>query len=134
MAEQEGTSLGKGSAADLLSRWRGAERDRAAAEETAGVASLAAAAAAEAESAAKETSEAARLSLEAAQRADTAAQRTAAAANLVAAATKRESSGAHGALVASRDAEDVARTAFHDAQDLGFPSDGGAEPKAASSV
>ena len=105
MAEREGERLGKGSAADLLSSWRAAERDRVAAEDTASVASLAATAAAEAETAATETSEAARLSLEAAQRAANAARRTADAAKLAASSATRESSIADTALQASRAAE-----------------------------
>ncbi len=70
MAEDEKNRLGAGSAAELLSDWRAAERDHAAAVETANVASIAAAAAQRAAHAAHETADAARLSLEAAQRAD----------------------------------------------------------------
>jgi hypothetical protein len=124
MAEREGERLGKGSAADLLSNWRAAERDRVAAEETASVASLAASAAAEARTAAAETSEAARLSLEAAQRAQHAARRTADAANVAASAATRDSAAAHTALDASKAAETEARDRFQDAQSQGFPKNG----------
>ena len=87
MAESEGERLGKGSAAELLSRWRAAERDHAAAIESAGVAALASDAAQRAAHAARETADAARLSLEAAQRAERAAREAAeAAANAAAAA------------------------------------------------
>ena len=124
VAEQEGARLGKGSAADLLSAWRAAERDRAAAEESASVASLARAAAAEAETAAIETAEAARLSLEAAQRAENAARRTADAAKLAAKSASRESALADEALTASKAAEVTARANFQDAQSHGFPKEG----------
>ncbi len=126
MAEDQGHRLGKGSAAELLATWRGAERDRVAAEETASVASLAAAAAAEAETAASETASAAKLSLEAAQRADHAARRTADAAKIVATTTKSQSGEADAALVDSRSAEDDARDRFLDAQKEGFPKGDGA--------
>lgn len=127
VAEQERGHLGSGSAAALLSRWRSAERDRVAAEGSASVASLAAAAAAEAEIAANETSEAARLSMDAAQRAENAARRTAVAAGIAAASTSHEAQFADAALTASRAAEDLARTAFLDAQDLGFPREDSAK-------
>src|SRR6185312_11064078 len=84
VSEKEAERLGKGSAAELLSAWRGAERDRVAAEETLQVASVAALAAAEAARAAQETSEAARLTMEAAQKAELAARRTSEAAELLA--------------------------------------------------
>ena len=121
LAEQEGRRLGKGSAAELLSAWRAAERDLAAAEETVSVADLASSAAAEAETAATETADAARLSLEAAQRAELAARKTADAAKLVAATTERESASADAALTASRAAEEAAKLEFLDAQKHGFP-------------
>ena len=121
MSDDEGAKLGQGSAADLLSKWRAAERDRVAAEDSAGVASLAKAAADEAALAATETAEAARLSLEAAQRAELAARRTSEAASLASRTASRESQSADAALVDARSAEDSARTAFHDAQDRGFP-------------
>src|SRR6185369_4103271 len=63
VADKEARRLGQGSAADLLSKWRGAERDRVAAEGSASVAALAKAAADEASAAATETADAARLSL-----------------------------------------------------------------------
>ena len=88
MAEDEAQRIGEGSAAELLSTWRAAERDRVAAEDTAGVAELAAAASAEASKAASETTDAARLSLEASQRAELAARRTSEAADLAAAAAQ----------------------------------------------
>jgi hypothetical protein len=121
VAEQEGQRLGKGSAAELLSAWRAAERDRAAAEDSANVAELASVAAAEAERAATETATAARLSLEAAQLAELAARRTADAAKIVAATTKRQSADAGTALIDSQGAEEVAKAAFLDAQKQGFP-------------
>jgi hypothetical protein len=120
VAEEEGSRLGQGSAAELLSNWRAAERDRAAAEETASVASLAAAAAREASAAAQETAEAARLSLEAAQRAEHAAKRTSDAAELAARTAGKESVSADAALEASKVAEGEARDAFHQGQSRGF--------------
>ncbi|HEX3265969.1 MAG TPA: hypothetical protein VHR16_09910 [Candidatus Limnocylindrales bacterium] len=126
MAEDAGRRLGKGSAAELLSGWRAAERDRVAAAETASVASLAASAAAEAQNAAAETAAAARLSLEAAQRADLAARRTADAAKLFAETALGDASAAEAALVESQAAEDAAKAQFLDAQDHGFPKGGDA--------
>jgi hypothetical protein len=124
VAEAEGGRLGKGSAADLLSNWRAAERDRVAAEETASVATLAAAAAAEAMKAATETADAARLSLEASQRAENAARRTSEAADIAARTAKREQADADQAVVRSRKAEEVAQARFLDGQRQGFPKDG----------
>jgi hypothetical protein len=121
MSEDESKRLGRGSAADLLGQWRAAERDRVAAEESAGVASLAKHAAEEASAAATETSDAARLALEASQRADLAAQRTATAAELASRTASRDSDTAEAAVGNARTAEDAARTAFHDAQEHGFP-------------
>ena len=116
LAEEEGERLGKGSAAELLSNWRAAERDRVAAEETASVAALAASAAVEAATAAQETAEAARLSLEAAQRAEHAAKRKADAAELASRTARRESKAADEALEASKAAETAARAQFQDGQ------------------
>ena len=126
LAEDAGKRLGKGSAAELLAAWRGAERDRAAAEATASVAALASAAATEAQTAASETATAARLSLEAAQKAEHAAHRTADAAGIVASTTRQEFSDAEAALQESRSAENIARDTFLGAQKQGFPKDGGA--------
>jgi hypothetical protein len=123
VAEAEGSRLGKGSAADLLSNWRAAERDRVAAEESASVAALAAAAAKEAGMAAEETAAAARLSLEAAQSAERAARRTSEAAELAARTASREATTADAALEASRAAEDEAKALFQSGQARGFEKD-----------
>ena len=125
VAEAEGESLGKGSAAELLANWRAAERDRVAAEETSSVAALAADAATEASAAAVETAEAAKLSLEASQRAEHAAQRTSAAAELAAKTARRESTSADEALVASRTAEAAAKAKFQQGQQRGFGKEPG---------
>ena len=125
MAESEGERLGKGSAAELLANWRAAERDHAAAIETAGVAGLAVEAAQRAAKAALETAEAARLSLDAAQRANHAAQETADAANVLSASASNEQSLADTALREAKTAESEAKDAFQDAQREGFPKDGG---------
>src|SRR5690349_5288094 len=93
VAEKEGERLGKGSAADLLSAWRAAERDHAAASEAANVAQLASDAAQRAAEAARETSDAARLSLEAAQKAERAGRATAAAAAVRSTVPARELAG-----------------------------------------
>jgi hypothetical protein len=121
MAEDEKNRLGAGSAAELLSDWRAAERDHAAAVETANVASIAAAAAQRAAHAARETADAARLSLEAAQRADRAARETADAADLLRRSTATESASADAAVTDAEDHERDAKTAFQDAQRQGFP-------------
>ena len=123
MSESEGRRLGKGSAADLLAQWRAAERDRAAAIESASVASLAAAAAERAAHAARETADAAKLSLEAAQRAERAARETADAADVLTAAAAKERSIADEALTSAQSAETEAMDAFQDAQRHGFPKD-----------
>ena len=120
LAEAEGNRLGRGSAAELLGNWRAAERDRVAAEETAGVASLAAAAASD-----EETAEAARLSLEASQRAEHAARRTSEAAKLASKTARRESDAAEAALEDSRAAEDVARARFQDGASREFRKESG---------
>ena len=125
MSESEGRRLGKGSAADLLAEWRAAERDRAAAIETAGVAGLAAKAAERAANAARETADAAKLSLEAAQRAEHAARETADAADILSAASAKDRTIADKALTAAEAAETLAKDAFHDAQREGFPKDPG---------
>jgi hypothetical protein len=121
MAESEGERLGKGSAAELLAKWRAAERDHAAAVESASVASLASDAAQRAAHAARETADAARLSLEAAQRAERAARETAGAADVLSAATAREQALTDEAVTASEAAETEARDAFQNAQQKGFP-------------
>jgi hypothetical protein len=125
MAESEGERLGKGSAAEMLAQWRAAERDHAAAIESAGVAGLAAEAAQRAAKAAHETSEAARLSLEAAQRAAHAARETADAAEVLSATTAHEQSLADTALNDAATAETAARDAFQEAQRQGFPKEPG---------
>jgi len=121
MAESEDQRLGKGSAADLLADWRAAERDHAAAIESASVASLAAEAAQRAAHAARETADAARLSLEAAQRAEQAARETADAADVLSAAAAKEQEVADAALIDSTTAAADAKDAFQSAQDQGFP-------------
>jgi hypothetical protein len=125
MAESEEERLGKGSAAQLLSKWRAAERDHAAAVESASVAALASDAAERAANAARETADAARLSLEAAQRAERAARETADAADVLRAATTREQALTDEAVTASKAAETEAKDAFQDAQRKGFPKDPG---------
>jgi hypothetical protein len=124
LAEAEGEALGKGSAAELLSNWRAAERDRVAAEESSSVASLAASAATEAATAAEETASAARLSLEAAQRAERAALRTSEAAEVASRTANRESVNADAALESSKAAEHEAMTRFQSGQSRGFDKDG----------
>lgn len=121
MSDAEGERLGKGSAAELLSAWRAAERDRVAAEATLSVASMASVAAQEAARAAKETSDAARLSLEAAQKAEVAARRTSEAAALATRGAHADQGAAETALEETRHAEDTARRAYNDAQERGFP-------------
>ena len=121
MSEKEGDRLGKGSAAELLSNWRAAERDRVAAEETLQVASVAALAAAEAATAAQETSDAARLTMEAAQKAELAARRTSEAADLLSKSARADKGAATTGLENSQRAEDEARGRYHDAQERGFP-------------
>jgi hypothetical protein len=121
MAESEGERLGKGSAAHLLADWRAAERDHAAAVESASVASLAAEAARRAAHAARETADAAELSLQAAQRAERAARETADAADVLSAAAAKEQEIADAAVIDSTTAEADARAAFRSAQDKGFP-------------
>jgi hypothetical protein len=123
MAESEGERLGKGSAAELLSNWRAAERDHAAAVESAGVAGLAAEAAQRAAKAAHETAEAARLSLEAAQRAEHAARETAEAAEVLSGTAAEEQSLADSAVSETAAAETDAKDAFHEAQRQGFPKE-----------
>jgi hypothetical protein len=125
MSETEGRRLGKGSAADLLADWRAAERDHAAAIESASVASLAAAAAERAAHAARETADAAKLSLEAAKRAERAAHETADAADVLSAAAGKDRSMAGDALTAAGAAETKAKDAFHEAQRKGFPKQDG---------
>ena len=125
MAESEGERLGKGSAADLLANWRAAERDHAAALESAGVAALASEAAQRAAKAAHETAEAARLSLDAAQRAAHAARETADAANVLSGTAAQEQSLADTAVSDAETAETDARNAFQEAQSQGFPKEPG---------
>ena len=125
MAESEGERLGKGSAAELLANWRAAERDHAAAIESAGVAGLAVEAAQRAAKAAHETAEAAKLSLEAAQRAAHAARETAAAADVLSATATGEHSLADAAVSETRAAETEAKDAFREAQRQGFPKEPG---------
>ena len=121
MSESEAQRMGEGSAASLLANWRAAERDHAAAVESADVADLASAAAERAAHAARETADAAKLSLEAAQRADKAARETAAAADVLSAATSRKKAVADEAVSSTMAAETEAKDAFHEAQRKGFP-------------
>jgi hypothetical protein len=125
MAESEGERLGKGSAAELLSNWRAAERDHAAAIESAGVAGLATDAANRAANAARETAEAARLSLDAAQLAERAARETADAAQVLSAAAKSDQAQADAAVADTAIVEKRAKDAFQEAQRLDFPKDPG---------
>ena len=118
MAEAE--SRRRGTAAELLSNWRAAERDLVAARESADVAELAAAAAEQALVAAKETSEAARLASEAAQRAEQSALRTAEAADVTARAARKDQADAMDGLRVSTEAEAEASEAFHRAEREGF--------------
>jgi hypothetical protein len=124
MAESEGRALGKGSAADLLAAWRAAERDHAAAVESAGVAALAADAAQRAAHAARATADAARLSLDAAQRAEKAARETADAADVLSGVAARGREVADAAVIDSTAAEADARQTFQTAQEKGFPKTG----------
>jgi hypothetical protein len=121
VSDEAASRLGKGSAAELLSAWRAAERDRVAVEETLDVARAAELAAGEAARAAEETADAARLSLEAAQKAEIAAKRTADAAGIVAKAAIAGRGVAEAHLAESQGDEIGARNAYHDAQDRGFP-------------
>jgi hypothetical protein len=121
VAEGEGQSLGKHSAAELLGNWRGAERDVAAARTKSDTASLASKAAQQAQAAAQETSDAAQLSQVAAQRAADAANRTAEAAAATAVAAASDEANASAAFDASMLAETDAGDRFRDAQRLGFP-------------
>ena len=125
MAESEGDRLGKGSAAELLANWRAAERDHAAAIESAGVAGLATEAAKRAAQAASETAEAARLSLEAAQLAERAARETAEAAEVLSKVTSSDQVQADAAVVETAIAETRAKDAFHEAQRQDFPKEPG---------
>ncbi len=120
VSEDAANRLGKGSAAELLSAWRAAERDRVA-ERTLDVAKAAELAAGEAAQAAMETADAARLSLEAAQKAEVAARRTADSAAIVAKAAGLDRGLAESHLQESQGDEGVARDAYRDAQDKGFP-------------
>jgi hypothetical protein len=121
VSDKEAERLGKGSAAQLLSAWRAAERDRVAAEETLKVAKLAAVAAAEAARAAQETSQAARLTKSAAEKAESAARRTSEAAELLSKSAQADQGSATESLSKSQRAEDIARDEYHDAQERGFP-------------
>jgi hypothetical protein len=125
MSETESDRIGRGSAADLLAQWRAAERDHAAAVESASVATLAAAAAERAAHAARETADAAKLSLEAAQRAERAARETADAADVLTGAAAKEQAIADQALTSSEAAERNAKDAFQEGQRKGFPKDPG---------
>ena len=126
MAEKEGERLGKGSAADLLSAWRAAERDHAAAIDTASSSTLAVLAADKAAHAARETADAARLSREAAERAEQAAKETADAADILSRAAVKDRLSADAALRDAATAEATAKAQFQDAQRKGFPKGPGA--------
>ena len=128
MADAESKRLGSGSAADLLSRWRAAERDSVAALDAAETATLAAAAAETASRAAMETAESAKLALQAATRAEQSARETADAAKLLAATTRRAQTDAERVAGEAGEAEQDAKDRFHDAQKAGFPRNEGAEP------
>lgn len=119
MAEAE--SRKRGTAAELLSQWRAAERDLVAARESADVATLAAAAAQEALVAARETGDAARLSADAARRAEQSALRTAEAAQATARAAENEKQVSSEALERSAQAEQVAGDRYRNAGRQGFP-------------
>jgi hypothetical protein len=121
MSEREGERLGRGSAADLLSAWRAAERDRVAAENTLEVAAIASVAATEAAKAAQETTDAAKLATQAAEKAEIAARRTSDAAELASRAASVKKGDAEAALERSQHAEDDARDQYRDAQERGFP-------------
>ena len=123
MAEHDEPPLGSGSAAELLSAWRAAERDHAAALDASDTAGLAALAAGRAATAARETAEAARLSLEAATRAERAAQETADAADVLSAAVRHGQALAEAAVDTTKAAELEAKVAFRDAQAEGFPKE-----------
>jgi hypothetical protein len=125
MAESEGEDLGKGSAAELLANWRAAERDHAAAIESAGVAGLATEAAKRAAHAARKTAEAARLSLEAAQLAERAARETADAAEVLSTTALKDQSQADAAVADAATVESRAKDAFQEAQRRGFPKEPG---------
>ena len=120
MAEAEGRKLGRNAAAELLGDWRAAERDLAAAKESASTADLAAEAAKEAVVAADETSDAARLSGEAAHRAEQSAKRTAAAAEMTSRAARNDQGVAADALERAVQAETAAGDRFREAQRQGF--------------
>lgn len=111
----------KPTAAKLLGGWRAAERDLAAARETASVAELASAAADVAQVAAEETGEAARMSSEAAKRAEHSANRTAEAAGIASRAAHADVVDTRAALRTASDAEVAAGDAFQSAQRDGFP-------------
>ena len=121
MAEE--ASRRRGTAAELLSEWRAAERDLVAAQETLDVATLAAAAADEAVIAARETSEAAELSQQAAQRAQMSAARTAAAADVTARVASKDQKTATTSLADATQAEADANERYHAAEREGFPKD-----------
>lgn len=123
MTANDDKHLGKGSAADLLSAWRAAERDHAAAIETANTSTLAAAAAERAANAARETAEAARLSLEAAKRADLAARETADAADVLSKTAAIDRAAADQSVQTTAKAEERAKDEFQAAQREGFPKD-----------
>lgn len=121
MAEE--ASRKRGTAAELLSEWRAAERDLVAAQDTLDVATLAATAAGEAVVAARETSEAAELSQQAAQRAQMSAARTAAAADVTARVASKDQKSATASLESATQAESDAADRFHEAERQGFPKD-----------
>lgn len=119
-----------GQAADLLSKWRAAERDTIAAKEAAQVASLAHRAATAAETSAVETEEAAVSAAEVVDLARVGAMKARKAASAAAAAAHMAIASAEGDKVraaldveVAQAAEDKAREAFRAAQQRGFAED-----------
>ena len=110
-------------AAELLSDWRGAERDTVAAKSALEVARLALKAAESAEAAVLETEVAVKASAEAAERAKAAAERAKRAASEAAQAAQLLAVTASGDLARAKQTkvdEATARDRFQEAQDRGF--------------
>jgi hypothetical protein len=122
----------RGSAAELLADWRSAGRDTAAAKAAVRVASLALDAAQAAQDAASETETAARAAQDAVERAmqaagsaKRAAAHAAEAAKILMSTAEGDQVRANNDLGEARLSEQEAGDRFHDAQDLGFPTDPG---------
>ena len=111
----------KPTAAELLGTWRAAERELAAARESADTATVAADAADEAVVAAKETGDAARLSTEAAKLVEASAIRTTDVAEAAARVAQKEKLELEEPLVGSVQVAAEAGDAYRDAQREGFP-------------